>query len=50
MDIKSEVQSYSPVDGWKPLVGLFVVIVVTIAVARKLGVQQKVNSTIGAGN
>lgn len=48
MDISTQAQAFAPVSGWKQWVGLFIVVVIIVAVAVKLGVQQKVNKTIGA--
>ncbi len=48
MDIKSAVSDFAPVSGWKQWVGLALIIIVTIALARRFGVQQKVEKTVGA--
>jgi hypothetical protein len=47
VDIKTQAEAFLPVSGWKQWVGLFVVVVLIIAAARKFGVQQKVNKSLG---
>lgn len=50
MDIKSEAKAFLPVAGWKQWVGLFLVVVLIVAVATKFGVQKKANKIVGAGS
>jgi hypothetical protein len=47
VDIKTQAEAFLPVSGWKQWVGLFVVVVLIIAAARKFGVQQKINKAVG---
>jgi hypothetical protein len=39
--------SYLPFTNWKQAAGLFVVVVIFVAVAVKFGVQSKVNKIVG---
>lgn len=41
-------KSFSPVSNWQQAVGLFLVVVLIVALAVKFGVQAKVNKAVGA--